>query len=170
MAFDRVNHHLLLRKLASIGFTNNVVAFMDSYLSMIAYPVRVGKEYSEKYYATSAVPQGSNTAPLLFLVFINDLPGCITGSQCLLFADDFKILKEVSSQADTIALQQDLDFVISWFKRYSTIIFRDGFLALFKYRYRYFHSFVVVFLFVGCLPRILTFCLLSRRVLGFFYF
>jgi len=66
MLHHRVNHHLLFRKLASIGFTNNVVAFMDSYLSRRVYSVRVGKEYSEKYYATSGVPQGSNIAPLLF--------------------------------------------------------------------------------------------------------
>jgi len=78
--------------------------------------VQVGKEYSEKYYATSGVPQGSNIVPLLFLICINDLPGCITGFQCLLFADDFKILKEVSSQAAIIAVQEDMDFVISWLK------------------------------------------------------
>jgi len=48
---------------------------------------------------------------------MNDLPGCITVSQCLLFADDFKGLKEVSSQPDTIALQQDLDFVDNALRR-----------------------------------------------------
>ena len=57
---------------------------------------------------TSGVPEGSVLGPILFLVFINDLTKCV-GSSCHLFADDTMVYKEISSPADSAALQQDLE-------------------------------------------------------------
>lgn len=75
----------------------------------------MGKKYSEKYYATSGDSQGSNIAPLLFLILVMICQIAFLLS-LILFADDFKIFRMVSSKADATALQQDLDLVASWFK------------------------------------------------------
>ena len=116
-AFDKVSHNLLLNKLINLGFSRNSITFFQSYLSNRPNSVRIGKELSEKYVATSGVPQGSNISPLLFTIFVNDLPECVKNAECLLFADDFKIFKVISSESDCIALQNDLDSVTHWFSK-----------------------------------------------------
>lgn len=114
-AFDRVDHGLLVDKLGKFGFSLNACKLMTSYLIMRPQQVKVGKELSKQYIATSGVPQGSNLGPLLFSIFMNDLPDCIRHSQCLLFADDFKIFKHIASSNDCHELQYDLGLVFQWF-------------------------------------------------------
>lgn len=117
-AFDKVSHCLLLEKLINFDFSETAFKLMKSYLEMRPYTVRIGKELSEEYIATSGVPQGSNMSPLLFSIFINDLPNCITrNSECLLFADDFKIFRIISSDMDCLDLQTDLNNVSAWFAK-----------------------------------------------------
>ena len=63
---------------------------------------------------TSGVPQGTVLGPLLFLVYLNDLPQCVTSSHTRLFADDCLIYKEIWSQVDADELQADLDALQEW--------------------------------------------------------
>ena len=65
----------------------------------------------------SGVPQGTVLGPLLFILFINDMKLCVTGSVIRFFADDTRILKHIYTEQDVIVLQKDLDHVIAWAKR-----------------------------------------------------
>ena len=62
----------------------------------------------------SGVPQGSILGPILFLVYINDLPDCIQNSKCFLFADDTKLLKSFRDTRDEILMQDDLNALSLW--------------------------------------------------------
>ena len=116
-AFDKVDHGILLEKLGAFSLSSNVLQFFKSYLSDRFQQVKIGHSLSKKISVTSGVPQGSNLGPLLFNIFINDLPNCISYSSSLLFADDFKIYKAVSTLEDSIQLQLDLISVENWFER-----------------------------------------------------
>lgn len=63
---------------------------------------------------TSGVPQGSVLGPLLFLIYINDLPTCLSFSTVRLFADDCVIYQKITNHADYMNLQHDLDRVFEW--------------------------------------------------------
>ena len=68
---------------------------------------------SGKVKVISGVPQGTVLGPLLFLLYINDLPKCVT-STTRLFADDCIMYRNISSPVDLNTLQQDLDALSSW--------------------------------------------------------
>ena len=65
----------------------------------------------------SGLPQGSVLGPALFLIYINDLPDCVT-SNARLFADDTVIYRTIKSSSDSEALQADLDQLVEWEKRW----------------------------------------------------
>lgn len=62
----------------------------------------------------SGVPQGSHLGPLLFVLFINDLTTVVDNSEILIFADDVKIYKRITSTHDSVLLQQDIDSFSRW--------------------------------------------------------
>jgi ribonucleases P/MRP protein subunit RPP40 len=68
---------------------------------------------SEPIDVTSGVPQGTVLGPILFLIYINDLPDKIK-SKCRLFADDSLLYRKITSEEDIIQLQKDLEEVILW--------------------------------------------------------
>lgn len=112
-AFDTIDHNLLLNKLQTTGFSDNLIELFTSYLSLRNQYVYHGGHVSQRYIATSGVPQGSNLGPLLFLIFINDLPSEVKCDH-LLFADDLKIYLRITSIEDCIILQNELDRVVAW--------------------------------------------------------
>ena len=61
----------------------------------------------------SGIPQGSLLGPLLFIIYINDLPG-VVGSVCKLYADECKLYRNIESQADMMELQEDIERVCKW--------------------------------------------------------
>ena len=88
-AFDKVNHELLLLKLKRFGISGNLLSWLRDYLSGRYQRVTVLGETSNRLSVLSGVPQGSILGPLLFLVYANDLPDCVSSSSALaMFADD----------------------------------------------------------------------------------
>lgn len=86
---------------------------IKSYLSQRKQYVCVYGEKSDCITPTSSVPQGSILSPLLFALFINDLPPLIK-SMILLFADDVKIFRKIKSHEDVRILQADIDTIHNW--------------------------------------------------------
>ena len=89
-AFDSVSHNELLFKLWSFGITGNLWKWLQAYFSNRVQCVSVNNSVSDVLPVVSGVPQGSILGPIMFLVFVNDLPAAVTSSLVLLFADDAK--------------------------------------------------------------------------------
>ena len=114
-AFDKVSHHFLIGKLSRLGIAGNLLIWFKSYLSDRYQRVTLQGCYSDRLEVFSGVPQGSILGPLLFLVYINDIPGSIKhNSKIALFADDSKLYKTITKPYDQIALQEDLICLSEW--------------------------------------------------------
>nr|CAI5834912.1 unnamed protein product [Callosobruchus analis] len=87
-AFDCVDHGILLKKLVCYGFSQNSTKLIKSYLHCRHQVVRVAGVTSAKSPVNIGVPQGSILGPILFLIYINDLPSIDTSAKYTLFADD----------------------------------------------------------------------------------
>ena len=116
-AFDLVHYDILLKKLSSYNLSIESLAFLRSYLQGRLQCVLVNGTYSQETSITSGVPQGSILGPLLFCIFINDLPVCLIrpSVQCDLFADD-GTLNSANDNIDDIRmdLEQSPNDISGW--------------------------------------------------------
>ena len=112
-AFDKVNHLKLLFKLPTHGVKGKTLKWISSFLGGRTQAVVLEGECSAEVPVTSGVPQGSVLGPLLFLLYINDLPEHIQ-SQVRLFADDTAVYLTVTNTNDSNILQSDLDILQEW--------------------------------------------------------
>ena len=112
-AFDTIPHSELLYKLWRFGITGPLWMWFKHYLQNRKQFVQINNAKSAYRSVTSGVPQGSVLGPLLFLIYINDLPQVIHTSDMYLFADDTKLILDVTeNHPDT--LQADLDATLLW--------------------------------------------------------
>ena len=116
-AFDTVPHKRLMNKLQSYGISGHIQRWIKSFLTGRSQFVKVNDEISECLPVISGVPQGSVLGPLLFIIFINDLPEIVTSS-IYLFADDTKLMRKITSKHEADALQKDIDALEAWAKKW----------------------------------------------------
>ena len=114
-AFDKVSHARLLLKLKHYGVRGKTLNWIKAFLENRTQEVVVKGESSDIAAVTSGVPQGTVLGPALFLVYINDLPQCVSSTPRL-FADDCILYREISNHQDTVALQSDLFSLQNWEK------------------------------------------------------
>ena len=113
-AFDSVPHNELLLKLWNIGVTGNTWKWLLAYLSNRSQYVSINSSSSMVLPVISGVPQGSILGPLLFLIYVNDLPEVILSTKVLLFADDVKCYSCIRSVNDSMCMQDDLIRLAQW--------------------------------------------------------
>ena len=117
MAFDKVNHSKLLWKLHQYGIRGHVLNWVRAFLGSRSQRVVIEGEESESIPVTSGVSQGSVLGPILFLIYINDLPDEVC-SQVRLFADDTALYLTMESEDSGSTLQSDLDILSMWETRW----------------------------------------------------
>ena len=109
-AFDSVPHNRLLLKLEAYGITGNLLGWIESFLKNRSQVVKVGDAHSNEGAVLNGIPQGSILGPVLFSIFINDLPNGIS-SYCKIFADDTKLYNTSGNQ---LVLQNDISILQHW--------------------------------------------------------
>ena len=114
-AFDLVNHKILLEKLHHYQFDEGTLQWFTSYFDQRSQQVSISGKLSNPKFISSGVPQGSVLGPLLFLIYINDLPLEIKKSILDKFADDTTMSKSGSCiQEITDDLNEDAKDSINW--------------------------------------------------------
>jgi len=116
-AFDKVPHQRLLKKLQNAGIEGKVQGWIRNFLTKRRQKVVLRNGMSQWRRVKSGVPQGSILGPTLFLIYVNDLPDSVTSS-IKMFADDAKAYKSICSLADCQVLQNDLDHLADWSKKW----------------------------------------------------
>jgi hypothetical protein len=116
-AFDTVPYKRLLLKLQNVGIRNNILTWIECFLTKRHQRVVLDGAFSTKAKVTLGVPQGTVLGPLLFLIYINDLPDNIR-SDVRLFADDCILYRKITSQRDQLQLQADIDVITNWERRW----------------------------------------------------
>ena len=116
-AFDTVNNKILLKKLERYGVRGITLNLIESYLSNRVGYVSISNSTSEKVVSNIGIPQGGTLSPLLFLLYLNDMPNFSTNATSVLFADDTTLLLSdlsynkliETSKAELIRLKEWMD-------------------------------------------------------------
>ena len=109
-AFDSVPHKRLLIKLKSYGLSGTLLKWIESFLTNRRQRVKVNNSFSNFSNVTSGIPQGSILGPILFIIFINDLPDVVMNI-CKIFADDSKVY---GPSTNHVEIQNDLFKLMDW--------------------------------------------------------
>ena len=114
-AFDTVDHAILLRKLKSVGLDDNSLSWFHSYLTSRRQITSINDTLSTSLPVTVGVPQGSILGPLLFIIYVNDMPNVIKHCKIILYADD-TLLYYSSTSANDINkyVNEDLNLISQW--------------------------------------------------------
>lgn len=117
-AFDTLNHNILLNKLQFYGVHNTELQFFKSYLTSRMQYVEINDYQSKSMAISTGVPQGSILGPLLFLIFMNDIPSSSQAFNFLLYADDTTLLSTVDCNlglnASENIINRELSKIYTW--------------------------------------------------------
>ena len=112
-AFDAVPHRRLLKQVESFGVHGNALAWIESFLTNRRQQVRANGEVSEFKPVKSGVPQGSILGPVLFTMYVNDIPSELE-TIISMYADDTKIYTAITSEGSITSLKSDLQKLEAW--------------------------------------------------------
>jgi len=116
-AFASINHEKLLEKLSTVGASPSTVEWFRSYLSNRCQYVRINSTHSDSLTVTHGVPQGAILSPLLFCIYLNDLPSTTSSCQIESYMDNSKLFLSFQlSDIDQsfLKLEQDLLRTAQW--------------------------------------------------------
>ena len=94
-AFDKVWHTGLIHKMIEMNIPSHIIKWVKAFLSDRSFQIKVGESLSDPHSISAGVPQGAVIGPILFSIFINNIPNLkdkINKAYCLLFADDLVML------------------------------------------------------------------------------
>ena len=114
-AFDKIANEKLIQKLHHYGIRGDTLKWIKAFLDNWKQAVVINGMNSDCKPVSSGVPQGSVLGPILFLVYINDLPEQVK-SRVRLFADDTAMNLALSSHIEGQVLQNDLLSLEKWEK------------------------------------------------------
>ena len=89
--FDTIDHKLLLKQLSKYGLNGTELQWFTNYLNERTQVVTINGKMSNTKLIDKGVPQGSILGPLLFTIFVNDFPSCLSNAFCNIFAGDTMI-------------------------------------------------------------------------------
>ena len=113
-AFDKVPHKRLLHELSAYGIGGQAHKWIESFLTGRTQRVKVDSATSGWRKVTSGIPQGSVLGPILFVLYINDMPeALVNNSTAAMFADDTKLYRRTDLPNGVQDLQEDLDHISS---------------------------------------------------------
>ncbi len=117
-AFDTINHNILFIKLRRYGINDSELQWFKSYLTNRRQYVAINNVMSDPCYITAGVPQGSILGPMLFLLFINDMPDVISKCNMEMYADD-TLMYAHGTDLDKLKniLNNDLKQLEQWLQR-----------------------------------------------------
>jgi len=118
-AFDKIPHKRLLLKLRNYNVHPRLINWIECFLCYRKQCVKVNGKLSHWLDVLSGVPQGTILGPLLFIIYINDLPEvCKNLCSIFLYADDAKLYKHVLQDKDHTDLQTAVDSMQEWMKKW----------------------------------------------------
>ena len=116
-AFDTVNHTMLLRKLEKYGVSQSANAWIRNYLTDRRQCTKYKSATSASSHIDIGVPQGSILGPLLFIIYLNDLPSMLRNCKVACYADDTAIYVSGETKVEVQhQLQEDFECISYWLK------------------------------------------------------
>ena len=116
-AFDTINHTILIRKLKALNIGPKTIAFFQNYLSNRTMIVNTPNDTSNIHTIKKGVPQGSILGPLLFTIYVNDLPKIVENCDVVLYADDTTLFTGSCVPSNIqVNINKDLNKLEKWFR------------------------------------------------------
>ena len=114
-AFDSVHHGILLQKLTALGLHKNFLKWVENYLMFRTQKTKTVQGLSGSRNISFGVPQGSVLGPLLFILFVNDIPEVIRYSKIAMYADDVVVYSsQRNHRLAVVGMQNDLNSIGTW--------------------------------------------------------